>query len=792
MKAKPSPGSETAQIQELQLLDIWKFLIRRRVYILAGLLLGLVLGIVAYVIAPRLYTSTVTVEMNRDATSGLGLQDLSGSASALGIGDEFMTDMLTQEAVLMSDSTALVVIDRLNLLSTQPYLGILNPKKGPAMPPTMATLEHSALVRDQILSVFRSKLRVAPVKNTRLLTVSYTDPNPARAAQVANTVVEAYLTNHTRTRYEATLKASTWLNDQLADLKHQAEDIHRQVSDMERDSGIISVATPSAGLSASGNAFGGAASSGSSEPVVANPEYTQLVVLSQEYSQAQLVTIQQGAIYRLTETSDPNALFDENGARLALSDGTALGSASQGMVLMQSLRSQEAQLQSRMAGLRVTYGPRNPAILEIQNQIDAIHKQMVGELGSIRNQAKKSYELAQANEDAIRKQLALQQEKVSSLGNRIAALAFLREQEATSRRLYQDLYTRLEEANIAAGVRSSGMAVVDPALPPSRVASPVLRMNLAVGIAGGFLFGTLLAVYRQLRDTALNIPDEFDEMSPHPMLGIVPGFESGSVAAYGEKTATKKVTDEAWIVRSPKSQLAEAYRQIRTSILLSSIDNPPKVLLFTSPVSGDGKSTTVYNLAAAFAAQSAKILILDADMRRSTIGKLGGFTERRGLSDILSTGLPFDEVVQVSPNLPTMHVLLSGAVPPDPAELLGSKRFASLISDLRAQYDFIFIDAPPALLVTDPIVVSTVADTVIAVVRAGKTQKAALRRLWAVLDTPATRVLGFIVNDFNRRLQSYGYGYEGYDSYRGYSRYGYGYGYGAKENIDAKDANDAS
>ena len=746
---------EARSDQDLRLGDIITFLFRRRYYIITASLIGLLIGFYIYVRSPRMYTSTVTVEMNKDASSGLGLQDLSGAGSSIGIGQDFMTDMLTQQAVLMSHNTALSVIDRLNLLSTPPYDAILRTRTGqPPLLPTIAALEQSSDLRDQVLIVFESQLRAAPVKNTRLMTVSFTDPNPERAAAIANAVVEAYLANHTKSRYEATSKASTWLGDQLADLKHQAENIHRQVAQMEKDSGILNL-SPNTGSEVSKTSTAGG------QPQSSTLEYQQLLMLSQELAQAQLATIQQGTIYRLSQTTKPDALLDQSGTQMALADGTPLATNSPDMQLMSELRTQEAQLKIKLAGEKITYASHNPVIQESQSQLQSVETQMGENMTRIRTEAKKNYDLARAKEASIRAQFDAQKQQVASLGNRMAALAFLEEQEGTSRRLYQDLYTRLEEANIAAGVRSSGMAVVDPARPPSHLSSPGLKKDLAAGLLAGLALGLLLGLVRQFSDITVSTAEEFEKILPYPLLGTVPTFE-----AQGLVEGSNSGEERGWILRAPKSQVAEAYRQIRTSILLSNVDRPPKVLLFTSATPGEGKSTTSYNLALAFAAQSSKVLLVDADMRRPTLVHHFNFDvqSKSGLSEVLMAGIPFEEAVQAHRHSPSLHILKSGAIPPAPSELLGSKAFATLIERARQDYDYIFIDSPPVLLVTDPVVTSTVADGMVIIVRANKTQKPSLRQLVAALDNPTSRVAGFIVNDFDRRRQGYGYGYGGYEN----------------------------
>jgi capsular exopolysaccharide synthesis family protein len=507
-----------------------------------------------------------------------------------------------------------------------------------------------------------------------------------------------------------------------------------------------------------------------SDPINSSPEFQRLTSMSQELSRAEIARIEKEAVYRLAQSNDAEVILGLNGTKLATDAGSLLDPNGRSMQTLQTLHTQEASLKVRLAAEQVKYGPKNPIILEIQSQIDSIHVQLTEELGRLNAETKADYLLAKTNEDAMRKTFDDRQRQFVALGNNISVLSFLREEELSSRKLYQDLYTRLEEANIAAGVRSSGMAVDDPARIPSARSAPVKTTYLISGLAAGLLGGLVVALLLQVRDTSLNIPADFEENSPYPLLGVIPGFDVGNQSPYygtGKSSSIPAVDDQAWILRFPKSQVAEAYRQIRTSILLSSIDNPPHVILLTSALSGDGKTTTAYNLAVAFAAQSQNVVLVEADMRRPTIPKISGCSSNRGLSDVLSNRLSLADAMQQHPNMPSLKLLAAGTIPPDPSELLGSKRFSELIAELRSIFEYVIVDAPPAILVTDPVVAASAVDAVVTVVRASKTRKPDLKQMWAALDRPTAKILGFIVNDFHRGLQSYGYGYEG-TAHQGY------------------------
>jgi succinoglycan biosynthesis transport protein ExoP len=765
MQVQSFEASISKSTDELKLSDLWRFLLRRRWWIVAFAVLGVIGGILATIRAPRLYTATTTVELNKDASSGLGIQDLSGLASQVGVGQEFMTDMLTHQVVLLNDNTALSVINHLGLMQTHPYADIPEGKMQAAFARESGLpLEQAPLTRERALDIFRGGLRVLVVKNTRLMTVSYTDTDPQRASRIANAVVEAYLTNHTEARYTATSKASAWLTDQLEDLKRRVEESHKKVNAFEQSTGLVGITPPSA--------KGGTVAQDSTSTA-----YQRLTALNAELSRAEVARIAKEAVYHLTETGDPDVVLGVGETSLATGMGESpIAATNKNIQLLQRLREQEASLKVQLAAEQVRYGAKNPALQEIRNQVDSLETQAHEELQRINKEAKTDLELAKANEDAIRKSFNDQQRGVAALGNSIAALTFLQQEENTSRGLYQDLYTRLEEANIAAGVKSSDIVIVDPARAPGRHSSPLLKTNLTGGLFLGSLMGLLVAGVMHLRDTSLNALEDFETIWEFPLLGIIRRFDAGSRSKlrYGRPSVEIQKplvqSDEtAWLLTAPKSEIAESYRNIRTSILLSSIDRAPQVILFTSALSGDGKSTTAYNLAIAFGVQNKRVLLLDADMRRPTIGRKSNCNGKRGLSDLLANDLPLDEVVQQHPGLPSLYILTSGTIPPMPAELLGSERFARLIGQLRGQFDYVLIDAPPVLLVSDPLLLAVSVDGVVLVVRAGVATKPVMKRLRIALQKPNVRALGYVLNGLRDDSERYGYGYAyGDDSKHGY------------------------
>jgi succinoglycan biosynthesis transport protein ExoP len=742
---------DQASAEDLKFSDVLRFIRRRYIWLLLGAVAGLLLSTFYTMRAPRLYTASTTVELNKDASSGLGLQDLSGVGSTLGTGTELTTDLITHQVELENDNTALSVISDLNLMQQPPY-SVLPPGKDYELYARERglPLDQAPLTRDRALGIFKHGLKVELRGNTRLITVSYTDTDRVRGPMIANATIQAYLRNHTEARYAATEKASNWLKSQLEDLKRRVEESRKKVSSFEQSAGVVASSVPS--VSKPG------APANAALPEDANSTGVQrLLALNAELSRAQVERVEREAIYHLTATNDPTLLISESATKLG-TEGGALTYTQQ----LQNLRAQISGLRVRLAAEQVKFGSNYPTVVQIRSEIKSLEDQSAEEVGRINSSAKRDFEIAKAKEDAIRRSVEQQQQAVFALGNSLSSLAFLEQEESTSRGLYQDLYTRLEEANIAAGVRSTDMVVVDPARIPSQYSSPKKQRNLLIGLAIGSFAGLLFGLFQQLRDTTLYTFEEFERSWSIPMLGLVPQFKAGPQSKVNSPSA--EGGGGSWILSSPKSKVAEAYRQIRTALLFSRVDRPPQVIQFASALSGEGKSTTAYNLAVAFSVQAQRVLLIDADMRRPTLKHRQGLQGSQGLSDLLVKDLPLSDVVQQHPNVPSLFLLAAGTTPPMPAELLGSQRFAEFIKKVRAEFDYVLIDGPPVLLVTDPLLIGQNVDGLAIIVRSGFTQAPALRGLRKILTGTNISVLGYILNGVDNTTQAYGYGY------------GYGYG----------------
>ena len=765
--AQARPGdlfAKSAPQSDLELKDIVLVFRRRRGIVFAAVAVGILVAAVSVFFAQKQYSSTATIEVNKGEENSLGLPDLSGISTDLGGEDEMNMDLLTQQAVIMSDNTALRVVEKLKLDSQAPYA--IPPSKG-GKPTNLdkergLPLEQAPFQRARLLSIFKSRLRVTLIKGTRLLNVTYTDSDPNRSTAVANAVVDAYIGEYTQARFEASNRASSWLTGQLADLKDRVQASQAKVEEFQREAGLT-------GVTISTTPGGGKTGEPGSATTSDNVPLERLIELNRDLTNAEVTRITKEAIYHMTETQDPDVVLGIGSTSLASGIGpeSPLAQGSADLTLLQQLREQLAQVRMQLSAANTKYGAKNPAVVQLHSQESSIESQIRSELDRIRSRAKNDLDLAVLAENGIRKQVADQEQTVNKVTAKADQLVLLEEEALSSREIYQDLYTKLEEASVTAGIRASNITLVNPARTPVAPSFPKQRTTLALGAFIGLLIGCIAAFLWDYFDDSISIPEQVEQITTYPVIGAIPDFgqKVSSAGKYGFAGKTQEPLDaksNLWLLRAPRSHIAEAYRALRTALLMSKAEQPPRVILIMSGSPEEGKSTTCLNTAASFAVQGDRVLYLDADLRRATAHKFFDTPNDVGLSNCLTSGLSFEKTLKPYGGIDTLFLMPAGPHPPNPSELIGSRRFGELLVELRKHFDYIFIDSPPLLLVTDAQLIATLADGCVLVIRSNKTTKRVLQRCLAIMRSAKSHSLGIVVNAISAKSAVYsGYGYYG-------------------------------
>jgi capsular exopolysaccharide synthesis family protein len=436
--------------------------------------------------------------------------------------------------------------------------------------------------------------------------------------------------------------------------------------------------------------------------------------------------------------------------------------------MLEKLREREADLAIQYAQATTQFGVAYPKVVELNNQLKQLRKEITAEETRMQQRIRDEYLAAVQREGLLTTAFEQQKQQANQLNESAIEYSTLKRDAETNRQLYQDLLQRLKEAGVSAGLRSSNIRVVDVARTPTHPIKPNVPRNLELGLLLGLACGIGLVFVLESLDTSIRNTEELSAISALPALGIIPLQLSSNghlrkrlktVSAKTEKSESPTLVTYA----RPQSEAAEAYRALRTSILLSSFGAPPKVILVTSAMPQEGKTTVSANSALVLAQRGSRVLLVDADLRRPAVGKLFGIRSRGGLSTLISGSDKVGDVVLPCPEVPNLWILPAGPIPPQPAELLGSTVMKNHIAQWRSVFDHVIIDTPPCLSVTDAVLLSPEADRVILVARSGQTTKAALRRACDLLLQVNAKVMGIVLNGLNRHSG------EGY-----YYKYGYG------------------
>jgi succinoglycan biosynthesis transport protein ExoP len=385
------------------------------------------------------------------------------------------------------------------------------------------------------------------------------------------------------------------------------------------------------------------------------------------------------------------------------------------------------------------------------------------------------YSAALQRESMLREALDKQKQEANKLNESAIEYTLLKRDVDTNRQLYEGLLQKLKEAGVSAGLKSNNFRIVDSARPPTGPIEPNIPRNLLFAAVLGLASGVGLAFLLEGLDNTVRTTEQAQLISGVASLGMIPlGSKSAREGPNPKRlvlASSKEAVELVTQVR-PQSQMAESYRALRTSLLLSSIGAPPKVIMITSALPQEGKTTTSINTAVVLAQKGVRVLLIDADLRRPSIHKTLGMGPHSGLSNVLTGSTTLEQAITPSAVLPNLFVLPSGTPPPNPAELLASANMRDLLDQLRDQYDHVVIDTPPSLSVTDAVVLSPRADAVVLVIRSAQTTKQALRRSRDVLMQVNAKVVGVLLNAVDLSSPDYYYYYEYQGKYARYYREG--------------------
>ena len=679
------------------------------------------------------YVANAKIEIDRENTNVLPFP---GADSY-----DYMVDVdnyiETQARILTSETLALQTI-RNSGLAGSPELS-----SDDVASEAIATGSLANQKRPPEIAAFLGSLSVKRIPNTRLMEVTYESTDPVQAARILNAHLETYKAQNMQGHYAATTEATTWLQIQQADLKRKVEKSENDRINYERQNQIWGVDDKQ------------------------NMTTQRLLDLNKELTDAESETLKKRALYEFAESGALDAVPQ-------IRDNPVL----------QDMQKRRADLSLLYTDGLNQYGPNFPKVQRLQAQ-------MKGDGRSNRKRAQRhncpaasaDYDEAKARQDLLTQRLEEQKAETNAMSEKMVQYNILKREAEANKTLYEGLLTKLREANIAASLKSSNIRVIDPAMIPSSPARPARTRNIALAFLIGLVGGVGLALLREYLDNTVKTPDDVETLARLPSLAVVPAF-GDSASMGGKKGLLKGVSSNGHekpsglvAQHSPKSQVSEAFRSLRTALLLSQPDQPPQVILVTSALPREGKTTAAANLAVTLAQLGDKTVLVDADLRKPGVGRMLNLASGKyaGLSSYLAGVSSLDLVSVAHPSIPNLAAIPTGPLPPNPADLLSSHRLADAIAELRTKFKFVVIDSPPVMAATDAVILSVQVDGVLLVVRSGETPKAAFTRTCDLLVSVKSRMLGVVLNAVDANAPDY---------YYSYRYYPYSYGYGPQETLE--------
>jgi capsular exopolysaccharide synthesis family protein len=744
------PFIDVPSRNELTIADLLLILRRRRKQLAITVVTCFLLGVILCAVSTPKFEGKSILEIQKTSADMLGIQNMMAGASD-GPGDALNAnlDLQTESEILQSDTLALKVIQELKLDKTKDFQSSWNPVawalglfRSPGLPDEAgADLEDAPQRRTHALKVFAAHLKVEPVPGTRLIEIRYFHSDRKLAPAVVNALVRALKDYGFQTRYTATNESSEWLNGQLADLKKQAQGLQAKVVSLQKYSGVYSLGTDSQGR---------------------DQVYSATVDRLQQATTALMAAtsnrIMKGAVYQTVKNGDPELISGLAGASLL----GASASVQSSFTLLQTLRSQQAALQAQLAQDSSKFGTDYPKLADERSSLQSVTKAISDEVERIGKRAANDFRASQEAEESLNSLYVKRKSEAGVLNDKTIEYGIAKQEADNSRNLYEDLFKRLKEAGVIEGLRSSNIAVVEPGRVPARPTKPNVPVYLAISLFAGLFFGVCGALFTESVDSKIKSFEEVERLLETPLLGVLPKFRS-TRKRLPNGGVLLSLNQSSNGMNAPATAFAESLRALRTE-LLHSRSLPPKIILVTSSVPGEGKTTVSANLAALLARSGKRVLLVEADMRNPSLSLVFDSLKdsSAGLSVLLTEEEGTPEGVTME-GASGMKVLRAGPTPDFPAELLDSGQMRSLVENWKLQFDHIVLDSPPLLAVTDAVVLSHMADVTLLIARPGFTSSKALKRAYKLIEQNKETQVGVVLNAVDRKSASYSdyYGYSG-------------------------------
>ena len=741
--------------RELNLWEYWSVITKRKwVIITFTSALIFFTGIFSFLATPK-YQATTTLLIEEESSKILSIEETFSYQPQIFRDLRFFN---TQLKLLKSKSLAERVARKMNLLSQKEFASDENKRLISSIKELISfkwiraenkseEKKSDSIVLSNpysgVVETVQKNINVKPIRDTKLVEVSFVSSSPILSTEIVNTLAEEFINFSIEKRYETTQQASDFLSEQIANLREDLAAKERELQRYGQEKELYFLSDTE------------------------NTTVSKLADLNAAYTQAQIDRINAEAIYRELRDLKTGYLpqFVNN-------------------PVIQQLITEYAGIKNEYEEKSKKFKSSYPEMIQLKAKLDS----MWSEIEKSVDAAESEYRSALNKENSLKKLLDEQKADVARMDSNAILYNSIKIEVENKRRLLNTLGERQSETEVSArlgGLKTSNISIIDRAEIPKSPVSPKTKLNLIFSLIIGIFGGTSLCFFVEYLDNTVKGPEDVEKLAALPSIGVIPYFSPESARkrkkhinysrykySYsgknpkGEENKSEIKNIELVNYLSPNLFISEDYRTIRTSILLSHAESPPKTILFSSALPKEGKTTTVANMAVSFSQLSEKILVIDSDLRRPRLHRIFKVKNNTGLSGYLTGKVYLKEAIQMT-SIDNVWILPSGLIPPYPAELLNSKKMRDMLRELKSRFDFILLDTTPVLGVIDAVIVSSIVDSTVLVIKAGETAKKPFLNAIGELRMAKTKVLGVVFNYLKVNKGNYGF----LDYYRYYRHY---------------------
>jgi capsular exopolysaccharide synthesis family protein len=726
------PAAPKASDDVIDLHQLWG-VIRRRANVIAGAtILGTVLAtIFIFQLTPR-YTAEATVMLETRKNQMVDFTSLMAGLT----GDQSV--VRSEMEILKSRALADKVAEKLDIdgwpefnpalrrpgffdALLSPFAWVTNAIRSLTTSSSAAALDNEARTRDRKaaeVSLLMNRMEITNDGRSYLIKIHAQSTNRNAAALIANTYVDFYLLDQIEAKFDAVKRASGWLNDQLEQLRQKVRDSEHAVEVYKEQNNLT--------------------------------ETTKGTTLSEQ----QMSELNSQLILATADRAQKESSLAQ------IRSGNVESSAVLNSPLVEKLRADEADLMHKKAELSNRYQPSHPTMVNLQSQIDDIKRKIDEEANKTIHGLQGDVAAAKAKETSLRDQLNGLQKNANQEGKLDVQLRELQREADANKLLYENFLTKFKQTSSEEDIQQADARLVSSALPPRIPSFPKKTVLVGFSFLVSLLIGAAAAFILERLDNGFRSAEQVEKLLGVSTLGLVPGI-------------VRQELPQDVVVKRPTSQYSEAIRSIRTALRYSDVDNPPKVVLITSSLSGEGKTVFATSLARSVARSGGKALLVDCDLRRPSVSKVLEVDGEPGMLDVFAEHPDIDALIRVDEGS-GMHYIPSKGGTANPQDLLSSQQMRTFLEKMRARYDLIVLDAPPVLAVSDPIILSHFVDTTIYLIRWETTPRPIVIGAVKMLRANGGDIAGVVLSRVNtRKHATYGYGDAGYY----YGRYSNYYGY---------------